>query len=343
MQIVLIAFFCGQCLCKAPAWPRFSWDTVPVFYHSCNFTGTYNDDALKIVSKFPLVTIEKGQQVREPGVAETKIVNVLKKVKELDSNISTIFYYNSVLDWPFYQLHQNFLEHPKWWMKNKTGGVCRMNGDGSFPNHTNMLVFDFAQEEVRDFWMSECINMTKTGYVDGCFSDRAIGTPCGGSSAYTDGHLKVHQDLQKALKNGVLIANHGYSMPGVNAVHIEAFKADENSINVLKKCVANGKIVQAHAGYGDDGEDHCVNITNSLAAFLIGAGERSYYGCSRHWDEKSPKLTVWHPDYEKPLGFPTGPAVKTDTIYKRSFKNKKGTTTVTFDTKVNKGKIEWAS
>ena len=36
---------------------------VPVFYHSCNFTGPYTDEALKTVAKFPFVTIEKGQGV----------------------------------------------------------------------------------------------------------------------------------------------------------------------------------------------------------------------------------------------------------------------------------------
>jgi hypothetical protein len=28
---------------------------VPVFYHSCNFTGPYTDEALKTVAKFPFV------------------------------------------------------------------------------------------------------------------------------------------------------------------------------------------------------------------------------------------------------------------------------------------------
>ena len=42
---------------KAPAWPRFSWDTTPVFYHSCNFTGPYTDAGVKIMAKFPMVRI----------------------------------------------------------------------------------------------------------------------------------------------------------------------------------------------------------------------------------------------------------------------------------------------
>ena len=103
----------------APSPPAFSWDTVGkmAFYHSCNFTGPYTDEALQVVAKFPMVTIEKGQQVFEspPPLAEDAIVATLRRVKALNSNISTIFYYNSVLDWPFYRLHQQMVEHPEFW------------------------------------------------------------------------------------------------------------------------------------------------------------------------------------------------------------------------------------
>ena len=34
------------------ALPQFSWDTLPVFFHSSNYTGQYNDDALKVIANF---------------------------------------------------------------------------------------------------------------------------------------------------------------------------------------------------------------------------------------------------------------------------------------------------
>ena len=124
-----------------------------------------------------MVTIEKGQGVMlpSPPYAETKIASTLKRVKALNPNVSTIFYYNAALDWPYYELHHKFVQHPEWWLKTSltNSTPCRMGGDGSFPGHDQLLVFDFAQEAVRRFWASECINMTKLGYIDGCFSDRA--------------------------------------------------------------------------------------------------------------------------------------------------------------------------
>jgi len=237
-----------------------------------------------------------------------------------------------------------FLQHPDWWVKKTDGSVCRLSGDGSFPNHTNMLAFDFAQSAVRDFWANECLSVTKTGYVDGCFSDRATGVPCGDDNDYKTGHLKVHQDLQAALGDGVLISNNAV-LDGVGATMMEGFKANEASIKALMQASKAGKLVQAHAGYGSDGaDDHCSKgITNSLAAFLIGAGERSYYACSRGWKvQADPIDKVWRPEYDQSLGKPRGAAVKTGDVYERHFSSKAGITTVRFNVSTNLGQISWA-
>ena len=114
-----------------------------------------NDEAIQIMARFPMVTIEKGQGVSlgtGPGnYAEEKILATLKRVKAVDKNISTIFYYNSVLDWPFYSLHAQLEKRLDLAVHDENGELCRMGGDGSFPNHTNMLVFDFAQVLTNDF------------------------------------------------------------------------------------------------------------------------------------------------------------------------------------------------
>jgi len=338
----------------APSPPSFSWDTVGhmVFYHSCNYTGPYTDEALQTVVKFPMVTIEKGQQVfDDAGYAEDTIVETLRRVKKLNPNISTIFYYNSVLDWPFYRLHEEFIQHPEWALPSGKGDgkPCLMTGDRTFPNHTNMLGFDFSQSVVRDFWASECINMTKTGFVDGCFSDRAVSEPAcpfatkEAQAAYDAGHLKVHQELQEQLGNGVLIANHAYTMPGVSATQIESFAADEDSIILLNQSAALGKLVQAHAGYSEDSSDnHCSNnVEQALAAFLIGARENSFFGCSRSWNvDTDPVADVWHEEYDRPLGAPTGFAVKNGDVWTRTFSSG---TVVTFNAANSTGHIAWST
>lgn len=180
--------------------------------------------------------------------------------------------------------------------------------------------------------------------VDGCFSDRSTSSSASWGSAYAAGHLKVHQELQQqlGLDKGPLIANGGETMPGVNGAMIENFRADNASLQLLFEAVAQGKIVEAHAGYGQDGTDnHCEGVTNSLSAFLIGAGERSYYGCSRGWKiAEDPMDTVWHAEYDYKLGAPLGPATLSGTVYTRKFASG---TVATFDSKSGEGNIQWAS
>lgn len=83
--------------------PTHSWDTVGggVFWHSCNFSGAFTDASLEVMTRFPMVTVEKGQGLNESPAAtaaETKIVAALRQVKEYaaahDRTVATVFYYN---------------------------------------------------------------------------------------------------------------------------------------------------------------------------------------------------------------------------------------------------------
>ncbi len=112
----------------------------------------------------------------------------------------------------------------------------------------------------------------------------------------------------------------------------------EHTTQTLMNFAQQGILVQAHAGYGKDGQDnHCQDINNSLAAFLIGAEKYSYYGCSRGW-YIGPDWINWHSEYDKPLGEPMGKAVKNGDVWERSFKSG---TVVKFNVTSNEGVIEW--
>ena len=70
---------------------------------------------------------------------------------------------------------------------------------------------------------------------------------------------------------------------------IEDFVGSETCVTKLQTIAGRGFTVQAHAGdlpksaeWGGEGKgNQCVDgDTNSMAAFLIGAGDFSYYHCS---------------------------------------------------------------
>ena len=66
---------------------------------------------------------------------------------------------------------------------------------------------------------------------------------------------------------------------------IEDFAATEACIVALQQFATAGLRVEVHAGYFEDGTDaFCAGPPiNSLAAFLIGAGEGAYFACAPGW------------------------------------------------------------
>ncbi|XP_065830202.1 uncharacterized protein [Oscarella lobularis] len=325
--------------------PPFSWDTVPVYNFLCNKSGPFNDAAVQIIARFPIIAIDQGQgEDVSDCCTEDKILAVAKQIKAVNDSVYIIFYYNSMLDWNGYRLHEKLLKHPEFWLRNASGEPVRIPGDHSFKQpKEGMLVFDLSTQAGRDFWASDCINATKSEYIDGCFADRAGEDTFQKNTlspetakAYASGHVKVLQDLQKSLGDNVLMANNDL-VPGVGSTMIEGFRSDEKSILRLQEAVAQNKLVEVHAGYSDS----CRNITDTLAAFLIGAGEYSYYACSQVWfvDETHKNWLTWRPEYDKPLGKPTGPATKSGDVYTRQFAS--GTVAM-FNAKTNKGNIKWA-
>ena len=88
------------------------------------------------------------------------------------------------------------LARPELMLKDeRTGEVVRLDGGG----HIGMDVFDFAQPAARAFFMSDCVNATLSGVVDGCYMDRSTGTtPVENLSAaqaheYETGHITVRR------------------------------------------------------------------------------------------------------------------------------------------------------
>ena len=108
--MLFVAVLAAQVFGRAPL---HSWDTLSSmsFFHACNETGLWSERALDTITKFPFVTVEKGQAFHAPcpkgsnaPCAEVKIISQLKAIKDRNSSIATVFYMNSVLSWYFYHM-----------------------------------------------------------------------------------------------------------------------------------------------------------------------------------------------------------------------------------------------
>eukprot|EP01084_Bolivina_argentea_P138303 243518_1 len=338
--------------------PLFSWDHVPIFIHMCNASGPFTESTIKYLSKFPIVTIEKGQGVNattEPYSSlytEDKIIHSCQRIKQLNSSIKCLAYYNSIHDWTYYKLHTILLENPSFWLRDANNNIVLQTADKNFPQpKQGMLIPDYQQKAVQNLIIQECLNLTQTGYIDGCFLD-CTDTNTQHLTQYNftntqrvdfeNGHNAATIGIQTALNktNKSILVSNAALLDGIIAVMIDFFKPNQESIQLLQNYTANGYVVEVHAANGPDhGEDyHCQNITNSLSAFLIGAGKYSYYGCSQGWYFDN-DWNIWHQEYDKPLGEPMGKAILTGDIYKRTFSSG---TVVSFNITSNNGTIIWA-
>ena len=76
-----------------PSWaalPQFSWDTLPVFFHSSNISGPYNEKALQIIAKFQMATIEKWMGYSVMNVDDQdEMVQAMRSLKKVNPKIST--------------------------------------------------------------------------------------------------------------------------------------------------------------------------------------------------------------------------------------------------------------
>jgi len=355
--------------------PKFSWDTLPVFFHSCNTSGPWSDAAVHQIARFPMATFEKSHAMKLPdgGQQSEEIAGpqACDQVSAEKSGTDTFFYLNSVIDWPFnFNLHQQMVDKPEWRLKNSTGGDVM-----AFPANRGIIwCYNLTNPDMRAYWVNECVEAVKKGCT-GCFIDQAnvaegvAGWPAGSPvvAAYAKAHMLAQTELAEALKptDNYAIYNHlGNANYSTTAMMIEDFVGTDKCVRRLQTIASRGLAIEAHVGdlpksakWGGVGKgNQCIDgDTNSLAAFLIGAGKYSYYHCSydpETWnsDPKWPAVADawldWLPIYDMPLGAPDGlakeepsPTTQGATLYTRTFATG---TKVAFDGGTANGTIWWS-
>ena len=124
------------------------------------------------MARYPLVTVEKAQaSAADPPhkEQEKKIVAALEKIKSLNSSVRGLFYLNTVLNYPQYDLADKFLAQKNLLLHDASGHLVELK------NHAGTVhtVFDMSLVAARRLWLStidEVLSTSKS--VDGVFADR---------------------------------------------------------------------------------------------------------------------------------------------------------------------------
>jgi hypothetical protein len=165
--------------------------------------------------------------------------------------------------------------------------------------------------------------------------------------AWDDGHWQAIADTYAAAKRvseaAIVVGNHAVPTHEMRLTNGSTWNAKmfEHFIPVHGSPAAYVPTGSQMSAYIEDGSypgglinemhvDFCVSAISgkregnsmyarSLAAFLIGASNYSYYGCTNGWGFTD-GWSRWSTDYDRPLGVPTGKAVKTNAgVWTRAF------------------------
>jgi len=163
--------------------PVWDWSRIPMSFHGAVKDRFYNNTEIAHLAKFQMVTTEKwytpcasaGPTQSGPDCgAEYKIEGLFRQLKAR-ANLTTIMYWNTLLDFSFYAAHARMEEFEaagqQSWLRDKFGEVAQLCNDGAV--YCNMTTYDWTKPWVRQFWMETVLNFTQTGVVDGIFADHS--------------------------------------------------------------------------------------------------------------------------------------------------------------------------
>ena len=328
-----------------------------------------------------LYACQNGTELGRCGCcAEEQIVAAARAIKAINPAVVTIAYLNCQISYGWYAAARELAAHEPWWLENDGGGPDVLSHDGPAGSTWKNVALDVPGAAA--WWQRTATNLTASGAIDGVFADGCMSREGGSLPAarvaalYKAKHAML-KDLQPQLPGPVVCGSTGDFPPGVDAVQMEGwglvrggrthFASEE--IPALRKAVKAGVIFQAHGravcGQANETPPCCADappcncttprpdyrdaaVQTELAAFLVAAGNTSYFVCGS-WEDTfsggggTASSTTWLPVYDLPLGEPLGDAVLDGDgsgIMRRSFASG---TNATFNTKTEKGTVHWAA
>lgn len=351
---------------RTAAFPPFTWDTLPVAWHSDNGDSSkWTSDELQTLARYAAVTFEKtqGGDFFPPAVGAHKgltcqngtdtsgcgcceedyIVRAAKVLKSVNADVHVFAYVNSVIAYPWYAGAQRFLTNESYWLRDVNGTL--LNNIKMNPTET-WYTWNHGVPAVADIFKAQCKNMTDSGFVNGCFVDGCTKVPgpldSTTDSAYRTAKPRLLAELETEIPGVLICGSNGKTYEGTSGSQIQNWgkggQFSQREIPMMLEAVSQNKMFEAHgeAVCQHGGDPSHPAVQTELAAFLVAAGKYSYYMCGGFFGTKP----AWYPVYDLPLGAPLGDAKFENGVYTRSFASG---TSVLYNTSSETGSIQWAS
>lgn len=355
--------------------PEYSWETVPVYAHFSTYYDL-SDEQYSIISKYPIVCLEKNIGYLDYGGSDKAVSVIAGKFKELNPEILVLSYISFHTDYGhFYSTGSELGEdaHPEWALRDQDGNLIRSAGTGQY---------DKANPEARDAWISLVERWSTKDNIDGIFLDSYSSKLSVKVSRYADvmGEGKYEQFaegsliLRNAVKDRIaskrIVIGNGLgsqntavcddlewleTVSGAMMDHFAFLNGDtpENiaaSIERISRVGKMGKMMVVKTwptmnhktpNYKETpqhikDQNALESITFPLACFLCGAQKYAYICYSGSWAVENGSA-IEFPEFNKRLGEPLGDYTRDGFVFTREFKY----ASVWVDVQTKEAKITW--
>jgi hypothetical protein len=252
-----------------------------------------------------------------------------------------------------------FLESSSHSDKRSSYLLLNTSGLPAVESWSHCHVYDHSKAKVRQFWKEMCLNLTATGFIDGCGADfsalehnrwsshttdyieKSLGLDTEKAQAWNEGHRQMMQETMVALQQigGYLIGKDSFELGDhVNGALQESCPPQNSTIRMLQNLTSTAQRLNQSLIY----QCHTFHLTESiLAVFLCGAGPDHYITMGGWKWDRAGFPSHWDPAFEKPLGEPFSAAIydPVTTVWSRHFASG---SVVTFNATSNEGRIRWA-
>jgi hypothetical protein len=356
--------------------PKFSWETTPMYYHFGEIERVLNPEEVKFIAdRTDFITIEKSHAFRSLGDAVLGTKHEVEAFHKIKPEIKVLYYFNSFVAWPFTRFNKDLTSEAiaknpdlaKFLVNDYNTGDLMIKTNGAEPSY----YFDYLNADFRKWWVDAVVEGVKISDADGVFIDRMNKD---GQSGYpperNDEIQKAKSEMMAALKaklgpDKILVGNNAADNPNVfpscDAFMFEHYNATVTSKeNLLKEwgdmveVAKAGKIsIYRFGAKGKGKTDITIGETNTdgmverskeqleffQACFLIGAQPYSYFQYNWGWDLPDGNL-VEYPELQKPLGAPKAAFKRVNPKgweFTREFEH----ASVWVNTETRKAKITW--
>eukprot|EP00756_Hemistasia_phaeocysticola_P048082 Hpha_TRINITY_DN22524_c0_g1::TRINITY_DN22524_c0_g1_i1::g.185099::m.185099 len=337
----------GQVSCLPPPKvarpPKWGSDTLGdmVFVHGAS-SAPYTSEQLALLGKFSMVQFDKKQFIQSMPDAsqEDRAIAAAQQVKTAHPDAQVLLYINGLIDFPASRLSNVTGRDPSLLLKNGKGESVKLVGHGVFdvrnPAMRKAFVADALYGMATSFFDGVFIDRANWCASGKCARSGSWDKETCESmvpaqrelfveltAALGEGNITLAKEtsgtdaIDWQVANGAMTSDtfcshycHGCnsSVSPASTWTKSDYQVCADSIATIANMSARGQLSQSHGMGPFDGPYAQEGRYFTMAAFLMGAGDLSYFSYA-NWAEASWEIagTAWWPEYDKPLGKPTSP------------------------------------